>query len=84
MTNSIFCQADLWSAFNKLAAYSLRQDNMLMTIEKSHGGVKRAWRLFEGLKDTDIDKKLKEYQQNQNNKYADENVMFKAVQKNID
>ena len=51
-----------------------------MNIEKSHKGVKSSWKIFESLKTTDIDKKLKEFQQNKNDKYADERRMFQAVQ----
>ena len=80
MTNSVFAQAELWSAFNKLSAYNFRQDSTLWNIEKSHKGVKATWKIFDSLKETDIDKKLKEFQLNNSNKYADERVMFQAVQ----
>ena len=83
MTNGVFAQAELWSAFNKLSAYNFRQDSSLMNIEKSHKGVKASWKIFESLKETDIDKKLKEFKMNNNNGYADERVMFQAVQQNI-
>jgi hypothetical protein len=33
MTNSVFSSCDVWSAFNKLAAYNIRQDNGLAMIE---------------------------------------------------
>jgi hypothetical protein len=81
MTNAVFSSCDLWSAFNKLAAYNIRQDKGLSMIEKSHLAVKSLWGKFQELKETDFDKKFKEYQKA--NKYANAEDIFKAVMKDI-
>ena len=59
LTNSIYTQCDLWSAFNKMAAYNIRQDSSLGVIEKSHKSVKDLWARFLDLKENDFDKKFK-------------------------
>lgn len=50
-------------------------------IEKSHLAVKSLWGKFQELKETDFDKKFKEYQKA--NKYANAEDIFKAVMKDI-
>mmetsp|Transcript_1224 Transcript_1224/g.1400 ORF Transcript_1224/g.1400 Transcript_1224/m.1400 type:complete len:130 (+) Transcript_1224:580-969(+) len=65
LTNSVYNSCDLWSAFNKMAAYNIRQDTSLSLIEKSHFAVKDFWGKFSDLKENDFDKKLKAFKKGQ-------------------
>lgn len=72
LTNSVYSSCDLWSSFNKMAAYNFRQDYTLSTIENSHLRVKSLWKTFNKLKETDFNKKFKQYNlQNNENKFKD-------------
>ena len=61
LTNAIYGSCDLWNAFNKQAAYNIRQDKTLSMIEDSHKKVKNLWQIFGELKENDFEKKFKQY-----------------------
>lgn len=60
MTNSVYTACDLWSAFNKMAAYNIRQDKSIYYLQQSSSNISNLWNKFLQLKETDFDRKFKQ------------------------
>lgn len=59
-----------------MAAYNFRQDYTLSTIENSHIKVKSLWKTFMKLRETDFNKKFKQFNLENKNQFKDPEELF--------
>lgn len=59
MTNGVYSSCEVWSAFNKMAAYSMRQDRSLTLLNKNTHKFKPLFQTFSQVRANDFDTKVK-------------------------